>query len=713
MGSIGPDYVPNGFYSIGSSAKTAFKVEKCEEGYFCKDGIRSMCPFGTFGNTKGLMTETCSGSCPKGYYCPLGTIIPLECGDEFYCPEGSRYPQRIWLNYDGIDGDYETELANQEKCKLGHYCIDGNIYKCPSGTFGDVDTLIDESCSGQCAPGYYCPEGSISSTQVECGGDNVFCPTGSSAPTSVKDGYFSLGGSSTTKFAEEICNKGHYCQNGVMKKCVPGHYGSSFGNTEPVCDGECEAGFYCRWGSSDAKQFSCGNVDSYCPQGSENPLYVVEGFYSVPVDVPVTQRADQSICELGHYCTGGIKTECPKGYYGGKEGLSSNQCSGQCDAGFFCELGSPSAQQYDCGDPSRFCPIGSFEPTDVTPGYYTITDATSNLITDRPSQRVSEVQCELGHYCTFGTKYPCPPGTFGDVPGLEQNQCSGFCDAGYYCPQASTSRQQNVCGSSDVFCPLGSAEPTPVSSGYYTSKGQGFDESINMLCEEDNAASTLNTSAGRLSPVTPVLSSMTKCSSGKLGAEDTRIEELPCEAGYFCVDGDRYQCPPGHYGSTTKLVDHTCSGYCDAGFLCDWASTSPQQQDCSLGADEFCPEGSAIARSVQVGWFTNEDVSITQRSSEESCLKGHYCVNGLRIICPAGNYGSTTGLSTSLCSGQCASGFYCPEGSISSEEVECGGSSVYCPLQSRVPTPVTPGYYTTGGNERNSTRTHQVRHPRF
>jgi hypothetical protein len=63
-------------------------------------------------------------------------------------------------------------------------------------------------------------------------------------------------------------------------------------------------------------------------------------------------------------------------------------------------------------------------------------------------------------------------------------------------------------------------------------------------------------------------------------------------------------------------------------------------------------------------------------------------------MCPVGRYGSTFGLSTSWCSGYCTAGYYCPEGSTSATQVECGGPDVFCPPGSAIPQNVDIGYYT-------------------
>merc|ERR1719502_2053227 len=50
--------------------------------------------------------------------------------------------------------------------------------------------LTNSHCSGPCAAGYYCPSGSTSATQHECGGPGVFCPVGSAAPVPVLQGHY-------------------------------------------------------------------------------------------------------------------------------------------------------------------------------------------------------------------------------------------------------------------------------------------------------------------------------------------------------------------------------------------------------------------------------------------------------------------------------------------------------------------------------------------
>ena len=57
---------------------------------------------------------------------------------------------------------------------------------------------------------------------------------------------------------------------------------------------------------------------------------------------------------------------------------------------------------------------------------------------------------------------PCPGGTYGSIEGLGSSSCSGECLGGYYCPAASTKRNQNECGDAKFYCPPGSPAPIPV-----------------------------------------------------------------------------------------------------------------------------------------------------------------------------------------------------------------------------------------------------------
>jgi hypothetical protein len=55
--------------------------------------------------------------------------------------------------------------------------------------------------------GYYCPTASTTPWQYECGDEKYYCPHGSGSRIPVDVGYYSTGGNSTTRFAQEPCGQ--------------------------------------------------------------------------------------------------------------------------------------------------------------------------------------------------------------------------------------------------------------------------------------------------------------------------------------------------------------------------------------------------------------------------------------------------------------------------------------------------------------------------
>lgn len=58
--------------------------------------------------------------------------------------------------------------------------------------------------------------------------------------------------------------------------------------------------------------------------------------------------------------------------------------------------------------------------------------------------------------------------------------------------------------------------------------------------------------------------------------------QVKCEPGHYCVDGVRFPCPPGYFGSSPGLTTPTCSGSCAAGMYPEagtaggaWVGTVP------------------------------------------------------------------------------------------------------------------------------------------
>lgn len=269
------------------------------------------------------------------------------------------------------------------------------------------DFFCSTDSPNKCHEGFYCPEGSISGQQMECGHIGVYCPAASPKPTPVREGYYSVpvfsgkeglveyGG--RRQVAERLCPIGHFCVGGVKALCPPGTFGDIEGLKTELCSGLCPKGHY-------------------CPHKSVN----------------------------------GTRHRCPSGRYGATKGLETSACSGRCAPGYFCPEASTSIFERQCGGENGlsgsnssgksnalFCPEGSSIPLPVQVGYYSIG---YNRTT-----RESTVPCPPGAYCTDGVINDCPAGRYGSSNRLSDAGCSGPCQKGHYCPAGSTSNREFPC----------------------------------------------------------------------------------------------------------------------------------------------------------------------------------------------------------------------------------------------------------------------------
>ncbi len=235
----------------------------------------------------------------------------------------------------------------------------------------------------------------------------------------------------------------------------------------------------------------------------------------------------------------------------------------------------------------------------------------------------------------------CAAGRYGSGASTDSS-CAGPCQAGYWCPERSSSDMANECGDSSLYCPEGSARVTPVSSGFYSIGGSG------------------NT---------------------------TRTGQQQCEANFFCVLGIRTECPAGTFAPERGSI--SCStpanGYylvgtdtllpCPEGFFCQ---AGLRYQCGNVGV--YCPGGnsSVAALVARPGFFTTGGNEST-RTGEEPCPAGNACVSGQKIECSNGSwsgpeattcekcadgrYGSGSDVDAN-CQGPCPAGKYCVDGSI-------------------------------------------------
>ncbi|KAJ1444232.1 hypothetical protein M885DRAFT_73563, partial [Pelagophyceae sp. CCMP2097] len=418
------------------------------------------------------------------------------------------------------------------------------------------------------------------------------------------------------------------------------------------CDGLCEAGYFCPAASSSGRAVECGGAAFYCPEGSQAPLAVDAGYYTV--GGTVATRAEQRNCPKGHYCAAGAQRECPAGRWGA-EGSADAACSGPCEAGYYCPAKSTQQRAVSCGGASSFCPAGSAAPTPTRAGYVAVDRG------DGPRAGFAgEGLCRQGGWCADGVQFSCPPGKFSAGIGfltLRNSSVCLDCDEGYTCPGLGNVRGDAVpCGNATVFCPAASSEPIAVQRGFYA-----------IFAAHRTAREA--------------------------------HDERPCPPGTYCAAGLQRDCPAGRYGSATAAAEPKCDGPCARGRYCEDERRADAFGAVCGSVAKFCPEGSTRPQFLREGFYSVGGGDDETRAEERRCEPGGWCSRGRRHLCLAGTYNEVYGAQDARACLNASKGHYIPsDGAVRPDAIECGGPSLICPVGGmKRPTRVRAGYFSTDG----------------
>ena len=247
----------------------------------------------------------------------------------------------------------------------------------------------------------------------------AYCPAGSAAPT-----YCIAGTYVNSEGNRDISN----CQ-----LCTDGMYCAGSGNNLP--DGDCDQGYYCPAGQESATPAGLQCTQGhYCPTGSYEPLRCPSGTYQDEAGkwfckgCPAGYYCDNtkgpvvlfnsSECPTGHFCPENTSVStanpCPVGYFSNETMRTQLSDCQQCLGGKYCSQTGLAEPEGDC-DAGYYCTIGS---DSRTPGLGTDAD-----------------RCPAGFFCPAGSATPtsCPQGTFNPTAGrTAESECTN-CTGGYYC----------------------------------------------------------------------------------------------------------------------------------------------------------------------------------------------------------------------------------------------------------------------------------------
>ena len=237
-------------------------------------------------------------------------------------------------------------------------CAARTLSACTVGScnYRDYKTATDTTCTptnctkGQtctsASPGYYLESGSA----LACSGNKWYCPGGTETWKTVSTGYYSTGGTSTTRTGQAKCETNNYCVDGVKTACPTAYPYSDAGTSS---DGYCYAS-KTNTGSQNAcsqpansASYTCGTctpgtcnwrdyksaTDTTCtPNDCDKPVASVTcntGYYTSGVTCPAcTNKPDNSA-----YTGTATSNACPWSCNTGYGQTSANLCAQICTAG--------------------------------------------------------------------------------------------------------------------------------------------------------------------------------------------------------------------------------------------------------------------------------------------------------------------------------------------------------------------------------------------
>eukprot|EP00924_Labyrinthula_sp_SR-Ha-C_P015590 maker-scaffold_4-snap-gene-4.39-mRNA-1 protein AED:0.06 eAED:0.07 QI:0/0/0/1/0.5/0.33/3/0/2498 len=458
---------PAGFYCLsGTRTSNPFRNDTtnrpypCSAGTYCLPGVGSnfvvegnfffaqYCSAGFYCLTSSVSPRG-TGLCPKGFYCPKGSKLPIPTPKGYFTElEGSVEPAKC------PPGTYAPTIQTTSclKCPPGTSCpADGTVAVsvCPPGTYrsADGDGIESFDCSScpegtwsknwelrsvteciPCAPGTYCPAMGITNPCSYADFPTLFRPTGNdedeksclSRGKSFHYGYlkcpinvlgegpnfrrstFSPGTilnsscdgrtASLVKLHQTVevqCYENVWPLGSILYQRVKEFHGLKYETlyTQQYHAGYGEVSNYLGYFGQGSRSIDLPVSDRFLPFRNCSP-----GYFS-SFELEGDEDWIPGSCEADIICASSQKTQaraCPEGYACDSRTTSSSVYQNPCSAGYVCELGTTP-------DTSLFSPAGRLKQ--LCPEGYFCPEGTGSF-------SVSSNPCPRGYFCPTGVGDP-------------------------------------------------------------------------------------------------------------------------------------------------------------------------------------------------------------------------------------------------------------------------------------------------------------------
>ena len=482
----------NDCYLTTSSTKYVAEVGKgevtCAAGGYCPGGStiyrggtvtgrvttggRTGCGAGKYNASTGSSSSSACANITAGCYgTSASSSCPAVCAANKWSAAGASSCTSCPTDYEN-SGDTSASHANQSSCKITVY---GGYY---IGTAGDNSSNWDKCSAGYYKAAHSVAYGSTSSCS-ECGAVDKYSAAGASACSTVSTGYYTTGGTTTTRTGQSQCTSGTYCTDGVQNTC-PSGYGASAAGSDAAAD--------CYMSVAATKYVKAANDSSASACGT--------GTYKAAHTVYYGGTSTCSPCPSGYDDGAAVATqaECVISVAGGKYvGVANSATLSTCAGGTYKAAHSVAyGSTSSCGQcpVNSYCPEGASAATacsTLASGFYPNSAAGSDAAADCYTNSIS------GKYVASKNATSATNCAGGTYKGSHQVNYGSTSSCGT-CPENS-------------YCPAGASAATACStlaSGFYPNSAAGSDAATDCKTNSlsgkyvasKNATSATNCAAG-------------------------------------------------------------------------------------------------------------------------------------------------------------------------------------------------------------------------